>query len=188
MKSEIPAISVIIPMYNAEKYVEQAIDSVLNQTFKDLEVIVIDDGSTDGSYALVQSRFGDNDRVRLMCNRKNQGSALTRNTGMRSARGKYIALLDADDVFLPNMLEILHHVAETQNADVVSTCGWLFSQGEDIPRDFSGQFTPAFDGTPVRQITIITNTGGGRKNRSAKPTRCLSGRRVRFCMCGEQAV
>ena len=70
MKSDYPAITVIIPMYNATKYIEQAIDSILNQSFKDLNVMVIDDCSTDGSYEFVQSRYGNNPRVQLVRNKK----------------------------------------------------------------------------------------------------------------------
>lgn len=155
MKAEVPMISVIIPMYNAEKYIEQAIDSVLDQTFKDVEVIVINDCSTDGSLELVRSRYENNPRVRLLHNRINRGVAKTRNIGMRAANGKYIALLDADDAYLPNMLETLYNVAETHDADVVSTSGWLFSEGEEIARDFSGRFTKMPDGTPVDRLTIL---------------------------------
>ncbi|MBR1580417.1 MAG: glycosyltransferase family 2 protein, partial [Selenomonadaceae bacterium] len=158
MKTDTPMITVIIPMYNAKKYIEQAIDSVLNQTFKDVGVLVIDDCSTDDSYELVQSRYGDNERVTLMRNRKNVGPLQTRNLGFRLATSKYIAMLDNDDVFLPNALEVFFNIAETQKADVVSSFGTLHSMGENIPKDFSGQFIPEIFGSPIRDATVL---GGG---------------------------
>ncbi len=148
MTIEVPTITVIIPMYNAAKYIEQAVDSALNQTFKDIEVLIINDGSTDGSYELVRACYGDNPRVRLIDNRKNMGSALTRNTGIRSATGKYVALLDADDVYLPTMLETLYATAEHHQSDVVSSIGYLLSNGENISQNFSEQFRAVSECTP----------------------------------------
>ena len=160
MNTTVPAISVIVPLYNAEKYVEQAIDSVLNQTFKDFNLIVIDDCSTDGSYDLVQSKYGNDARVRLMRNQKNQGAALTRNTGIRAATGKYIALLDADDAYLPNALELLYNAAETHQADVISSIGYL---NTTISNVIAGVLVPELDGALVKQATVMVNTGGGMK-------------------------
>ena len=156
MSANSPAISVIIPLYNAKKYIEQAVDSVLDQTFKDVNVLVIDDCSTDGSYELVQSRYGDNERVTLMRNRKNVGPIRNYDIGIFMATGKYVAILDNDDVYLPNALETLYALAERQGADVVSSFGFLHAHSEDIPRNFSGTFVPEISGTPTNQITVIT--------------------------------
>lgn len=155
MKSDYPAITVIIPMYNATKYIEQAIDSILNQSFKDLNVMVIDDCSTDGSYEFVQSRYGNNPRVQLVRNKKNSGPIATRNLGFRLSNSKYIALLDNDDVMVPGVLEAFYNIAENQKADVVSSYGLLHSRNENIPRDFSGQFIPEIFGTPIKQPFVI---------------------------------
>jgi GT2 family glycosyltransferase len=93
--------SIVIPVYNREKYVCQAIDSVLSQTFADFELIAVDDGSTDGSLALLKS-YGS--RIRVI-QQKNSGPEVARNTGVAAARGEYIALLDSDDFFFPTALE-----------------------------------------------------------------------------------
>ena len=138
MNVDISTISVIIPMYNAVKYIKQTVDSVLNQTFKDIEVIVVDDCSTDGSYNFCKSLYENNKRVKIIHHQKNKGVALSRNSGLREAQGKYVTFLDNDDVILPYALELLFKVAEEYKADVVSTCGHVISNDETIPDDFSG--------------------------------------------------
>ncbi|WP_456416324.1 glycosyltransferase family 2 protein [Thiolapillus sp.] len=94
-------ISVIIPNYNYEKYIQEAIQSVLNQTFSNLEIVVVDDGSTDNSIQLIQE-FGS--QVNLV-QQENQHLSAARNTGIKAARGKWVAFLDADDVWHPRKLE-----------------------------------------------------------------------------------
>nr|WP_199003164.1 glycosyltransferase family 2 protein [Flavobacterium sp. ASV13] len=102
--------SVIIPLYNKARYIENTIKSVLNQTFTDYEIIVINDESTDKSEDLV-SRFNDK-RIQIF-NQKNQGVSVARNHGIEKAKGKLIAFLDADDYWFPNHLQVLadlyHH-------------------------------------------------------------------------------
>jgi len=97
-----PLISVIIPTYNREHCVRQSLDSVLAQTFKDFELIVVDDGSRDGTVEILKS-YGD--KIRLIC-QKNAGAGAARNTGIRAALGKYIAFLDSDDHWRPEKLEV----------------------------------------------------------------------------------
>ena len=156
VKKDVPMISVIMPVYNTKQYVQQAVDSVLNQTFKDLQLILIDDCSTDGSYELLQELYGKNERVKLLRNARNLGVWRTENRGIRNAVGKYIAFLDNDDVHLPNALERLYNVAESQQADVVSSFCWLQSESEDIPKNFAGKFNMISEGTPVQQVTVIS--------------------------------
>lgn len=94
--SKNPKISVIMPVYNAEKYVEEAVKSILNQTESDLELIIIDDCGNDSSMEVVQSI--EDDRICIFRNQKNRGIAFSRNQGLAYARGKYIALMDDDDI------------------------------------------------------------------------------------------
>lgn len=96
-----PQISVIIPTYNRREYVQLAIDSVLAQSYTDYEIIVIDDGSTDGTSDALRARYGE--RVRLVT-QTNQGESVARNRGVQIAHGQYIALLDSDDLWLPDKL------------------------------------------------------------------------------------
>mgnify|MGYP003661299564 CR=1 FL=1 len=93
--------SVIIPLYNKKHYVSRAIDSVLNQTFQDFEVIVVNDESTDGGVELVKEKYGE--QVHLL-NQKNQGVSVARNTGIEQAQFPYIAFLDADDYWHSDFL------------------------------------------------------------------------------------
>lgn len=121
MNDKVPAISVIVPLYNAEEYIEQCLGSILNQTFKDYEVIVIDDCSTDNSVAVVE-KFATKFKGKLRLIRKNKnsgGPAISRNIGIGLAKGKYIAFIDNDDLFIPNALKDFYEVAEKFKADVV---------------------------------------------------------------------
>lgn len=102
-KTNSPAVSVIIPAYNYARFLPQAIESVITQTLRDFELIIVDDGSTDDTAAVARKYLSDL-RVRYIC-QENRGLSAARNTGIRQARGEYIALLDADDVWLPLKLE-----------------------------------------------------------------------------------
>ncbi len=97
-----PQVSVIIPTYNREETIGRTIRSVLTQTFQDFEIIVVDDGSTDGTRAIVEG-FCD-PRIRCLRHEQNLGAAAARNTGIRAARGTYLAFLDSDDEWLPEKL------------------------------------------------------------------------------------
>lgn len=121
-----PAITVFMPVYNAEKYLKEAIDSILNQTFQNFELLIIDDGSTDESVKIIE---GYTDwRIRLIHNDGNKGLPYTRNRGLNLARGKYLAIMDADDVSVKNRLEIQYNIMEKRsNLAVISSGKELLS-------------------------------------------------------------
>jgi len=122
-----PKVSVITPLYNAKRYIEKAINSILNQTYKDLESIVIDDGSTDGSGELVKDKFGD--KVRYIY-QENRGAAAAVNKGISLSQGDYIAFCDSDDWWLPNKLEKQIQFLETnQNFGLVYSDAFLAKEG-----------------------------------------------------------
>lgn len=98
-----PLVSVIMPVYNTAGYLERSIYSILNQTYSNLEFIIIDDGSTDGSLKLIEQI--DDKRIKIIQNRHNVGNYVCRNQGMRVANGKYIAVMDSDDIAMPHRLE-----------------------------------------------------------------------------------
>ena len=98
----LPLVSVVMPAYNAGPYIEQAIRSVLEQDYPNIELIVVDDGSKDGTPEAVEALFGD--RVRVL-RQKNGGPAAARNLGIRASNGTLLAFLDADDVWLPGKLQ-----------------------------------------------------------------------------------
>lgn len=109
-------ISVVIPVYNSESYINYAINSILNQTYQYFELIIINDGSTDNSVAIIES-FKD-DRIKIINNKNNRGVAIVGNQGISKAKGKYIARLDADDIAHPKRLETQLQFLE-KHTDVV---------------------------------------------------------------------
>lgn len=112
-------ISVIIPVYNVEKYVEECLASVCSQSFKDIEILCIDDNSTDNSLAIIEKISKNDDRIKLFHNEKNMGLAYTRNVGLKNASGKYIAFIDSDDLYADGALKELFDLAESNNTDIV---------------------------------------------------------------------
>lgn len=116
---EKPAISIIIPMYNVEKYIEYCIDSLLNQKITNIEIILVDDASTDGTLSLCEKKYGDNAKIILVKQKKNRGQCIARNKGLKVARGKYVYFMDSDDEILDDGLEVLYDYAEKNKADVV---------------------------------------------------------------------
>ena len=110
-------VSVIIPVYNVEKYLRECIDSILNQTLHELELICVDDGSTDGSLEILQAYEKKDNRVTVLT-QHNQGAGAARNKGLQIAKGEYLSFLDADDFFAPGMLEEAYRKCKSVNADV----------------------------------------------------------------------
>ena len=122
--------SVVIPVYNREDFARQAIDSVLSQTFTDYELIVVDDGSTDGTTEALKS-YGN--RIQLI-QQQNRGPEVARNTGVAAARGEYIAFLDSDDWFFPTALETYDRVVRAfDSPPLVFGSQAIYREGDPIP-------------------------------------------------------
>lgn len=120
--SVVPVISVILPVFNTEKYVSEAVQSILNQSFRNFEFIIINDGSTDGTYKVLQ-QLGKLDKRINLITRENRGIAATMNEGIRIASGKWIAIMNADDIALSNRFELQLQWLEQTGADI---CGsWV---------------------------------------------------------------
>ena len=99
-------VSIIMPVYNAERFIDEAIDSVISQTYFDWELLIVDDCSTDKSSTIVKNYLRNDSRIRYLKTDKCSGSpAFPRNLGINEAKGRYIAFLDSDDIWLPNKLE-----------------------------------------------------------------------------------
>lgn len=126
-----PLISVILPVFNAEKYISAAILSVLKQDFSDFELVVIDDGSTDHSLSLIQEIALTDSRIRIIT-RPNQGLIYSLNEGISLAKGKWIARMDADDICLPNRFSKQLEWLTKTGADVCGT--WIRAFGDTLPR------------------------------------------------------
>lgn len=114
-----PAISLVMPVYNVENFLNKALTSVENQTFKDFEMIIVDDGSSDKSYEIAEEFCGRNPNFKLI-KQKNSGPAAARNTGVTHCKGEYIAFMDSDDYLEKNFLEELYNLAKKTSADI--TC------------------------------------------------------------------
>ena len=110
-------ISIIIPVYNVEKYLRECLNSILNQTFQDFEIICVDDGSTDKSLEILQEYKRKDDRF-VILQQRHSGAGSARNNGIRLAAGKYIQFLDSDDYFEPTLLEEMFDHAEKFDADL----------------------------------------------------------------------
>ena len=130
MNNEKVKVSVIIPIYNAADYLSQALDSVLSQTLSEIEIICVDDGSTDSTLALLREYQAKDARIRIITE-TNAGPAYARNHGMRRARGEYLAFLDADDFFEPNMLERLYALAKENDLDIAITNFDVYNNKKD---------------------------------------------------------
>ena len=123
-------VSVVMPLYNAENFLELSVQSVLSQTFKDFELILVDDCSTDGTLAAAENF--DDARITILRNEKNLGTpGATRNVGLDAAQGEYVYFMDDDDVLLERGLEILVDAAEKNSADAVNASKWYESQNLD---------------------------------------------------------
>jgi succinoglycan biosynthesis protein ExoO len=121
-----PEVSVIIPTYNSEKYIAQSLESVFNQSYRNLEVILIDDASQDSTVKIARS-FDDR-RLKIFNHQQNRGVSYGRNFGIRQAQGRWIALLDSDDWYAPNRLEKLIAIGEAEAVDLIADDLWLINE------------------------------------------------------------
>ena len=112
------AVSVIVPVYNTARYLNQCVDSIINQTLKDIEIIFVDDGSTDNSVEILRQYQAKDNRIQII-QQQNQYAGVARNRGMQEAKGKYLSFLDSDDFFDLNMLKDCYLCAEKNQADIV---------------------------------------------------------------------
>lgn len=148
-----PMVSVIMPAYNGERFIEAAIRSVMAQTFTDWELIVIDDGSQDATVDVITRLMGEDPRITLLRNEKNLGVANTRNRGLDLAAGGYVALLDSDDLWYPEKLEKQVALARQTGADVVY-CSYAIvdEHGRKKCDDFLVPETTDFDAFLVKSV------------------------------------
>ena len=124
-------ISVIIPVYNVEKYIAECLESVINQTYKNLEIICVDDCGSDNSMKIVQDYAKKDSRIKIIRHEKNRGLAPARNTGLDAAEGSFIFFLDSDDYILPDILEKMYNKIESTNSDFVNSSSKAFADNPD---------------------------------------------------------
>lgn len=121
-----PLVSVIIPVYNVEEFLQECLESVIKQTYKNIEIITIDDGSTDNSLEILK-QYASNDGNITIINQKNSGQSVARNKGIAETKGKYIYFLDSDDYILPETIENLISKMEKNNLDLIRFAAEPFS-------------------------------------------------------------
>lgn len=127
---DFPLLSVVVPFYNAEKYFSKCLESLVNQTLKNIEIILIDDCSTDGSAKIAQEYAKRDIRIKILKHKKNKGQSEARNTGLKAAKGKYVAFLDHDDYLSTDIYEKAIYKAEEVAAIGVSFNVYLFNENK----------------------------------------------------------
>lgn len=153
-----PLVSVIMPAYNSERFIAEAINSVISQTVTDWELIVIDDGSTDKTRAIVSAIAESDERIRLVANEKNMGVAKSRNVGLDLFKGQFLALLDSDDYWECDMLEKTIFCAEESGADIVYCSYALVDEsGKKLCNDFIVPLQTTFKETIVRLVMTCSS-------------------------------
>lgn len=164
-------VSVVVPIYNAEKYLKQCLDSIVSQTLKDIEIILIDDGSTDGSAEVCKIYLSD-ERIKYYY-KKNAGAVMARKDGIEFATGEYIGFVDADDWIEENMYQAMYEAAENNNADIVF-CNCIQNENDHY---FSPEMESGFydrrrieDEVLPKSLAYISNKG---EKRAIRWSNCL---------------
>ena len=128
MTNENPIISVIIPVYNTEKYLGECLDSVICQTFSKIEIICIDDCSNDNSLQILKKYAQQDHRIKIISHKQNLGCVASKNEGIKKAKGEYIYPFDSDDIIKPETLEKLYNAISNNLADIISCDVMLFGK------------------------------------------------------------
>ena len=160
-------VSVIIPVYNVELYLEKCLDSLINQTLKDIEIICINDCSTDNSLNILEQFKNKDERIKLINLKENKGAAIARNEGLKIAKGEYLGFVDPDDYVDLNFYEELYKKAKQDDADIVKACIRTYLDGglsvksklNDVINKTKNNFTFTHEWTSAiyRKYLIIEN-------------------------------
>lgn len=139
-----PLVSIIVPVYQVKDYIGECVESLIRQTYTNLEILLVDDGSMDGSGAICDEYASKDNRIRVI-HQENQGLSAARNAGLDRAAGEYVAFVDSDDAVLPDFIEVLYELAERYQADIAACAyerGEIGATGIQIKNDIhvSNQF------------------------------------------------
>lgn len=145
-------VSIVIPVYNVEKYVEKCVNSVLAQSYRNTEIILVDDGATDGSPTLCDQYAEKDDRVKVI-HKKNGGLSDARNAGIEFATGEYLMFVDGDDYISPDMVEILYNAITREKAEL-SICNFLYVTGDAALMDDNNTNLPIQDEVISGEIVL----------------------------------
>lgn len=146
METTEPKVSIIVPVYNVEKYVAKCLDSIVRQDMRDIEIIIVDDGSTDGSGTICNKYAQEDSRIRVI-HQENQGLSMARNNGIDIARGEYIGFVDSDDWIASDMYSTLYEDAVREDSDISMTNFYYTkASGECVPFSSEKTGTKVFEG------------------------------------------
>lgn len=137
---KLPLISIIVPVYNVKDYLKKCLDSICGQTYKNLEIIVVDDGSTDGSGEICDSYAQSDTRIKVF-HQPNAGQSVARNKGLSVAQGEYLGFVDSDDWIEQDMYESLYRLLEENEADIAISSHWIEKSGRAIVKYQSNSLT-----------------------------------------------
>ena len=135
-----PSISVVVPVYNTDKWLDRCLDSVRSQSFQDLEIICVDDGSVDDTPAILRKHASQDSRIRVVTLTENHGVPYARNLAIDQATGKYLYFMDSDDWIDPDYLEEMFVRAERTGQDVVINGNWYLEYDDPSKRRHCGRF------------------------------------------------
>jgi len=148
-----PIVSIIMPAYNAEKFISDAIQSVVNQTMENWELLIINDCSNDRTVAIIEKFLSSDDRIKLINNPKNVGVSETRNRGIKQALGEWIAFLDSDDLWKQDKLEKQFDVAKSVNAEFLFTgASYINEEGKAFNGHFSVPYLNTFSSLKKQNV------------------------------------
>ena len=153
-------VSVIVPIYNAEKYLKQCLDSIQCQTLKDIEVILIDDGSTDGSSKIAKAYLSDNRFTYYY--KENEGLAAARADGIERASGEYLGFIDSDDWIEPDMYEKMYKAAKSNDSDIVFCNCIQNADGHkfNVCHDFEAMLSDIVRESKPGDVILVMSNGG----------------------------
>ncbi len=157
--AETPIVSVIVPVYNAADFIARTLDSLINQTLDNIEIVCVDDGSTDDSLKILK-KYAKNDKRIKVHHQQNAGVATARNTGLKYATGKYIMWCDSDDTYTPNMCLEMCDIMEQRHVDLAICSQNVVYDGIDksLRKDTSSYLTHKYTGSQLIDWQLITNT------------------------------
>ena len=155
-----PVLSLLIPIYNVQRYLRECLDSALAQTLKDIEIICINDGSTDNSPAIIREYMDRDGRVKMI-DKSNSGYGDSMNHGLEMARGKYVGILESDDFIAPDALENLVSAADSNNADFAKANFDFYWSKPEERRSLHEMFRPRDCGA-IRRSSLSKSRRFGR--------------------------
>lgn len=151
-----PKVSVIVPVYNTSPYLHESVGSIMRQTLREIEIICVDDGSTDDSLEILKQMANDDNRI-VVVHQENQGLSCARNTGVKYAHGEYLYYMDSDDVLLENCLEECYNEASLQNVDFIFFDADVFYEEGAKPLTWNYHRTQFYDSGEIYSGVALLN-------------------------------